>query len=75
VTRRNFINALSAFALDPERLLWRPGARLISIPKFRVVEFYYPSKAAWVNMMAAPQLYGGVLVKFRAMRASSNSSS
>ena len=39
-TRRNFIAALlgaGACALDPERLLWRPGAKLISIPTPSVV--------------------------------------
>lgn len=34
MNRRNFIATLAAgLALDPERLLWRPGAKLISIPK------------------------------------------
>lgn len=32
MTRRFFTSALSAFALDPERLLWVPGAKMISIP-------------------------------------------
>jgi hypothetical protein len=31
--RRELLGALGAFALDPERLLWRRGARMISIPK------------------------------------------
>jgi hypothetical protein len=35
-TRRGFLGALAgaaaALTLDPERLLWRPGAKLISIP-------------------------------------------
>jgi hypothetical protein len=34
VKRREFIGLLAgAFALDPERLLWTPGKKLISIPK------------------------------------------
>lgn len=35
VTRRGFLASLAAalVAPDPERLLWRPGARLISIPR------------------------------------------
>jgi hypothetical protein len=34
MNRRNFLGALLAGAiLDPERLLWRPGAKLISIPR------------------------------------------
>lgn len=32
-TRRGFLGLLAAgLALDPERLLWRPGAKLISVP-------------------------------------------
>jgi hypothetical protein len=34
MNRRGFLAALIGGAtLDPERLLWRPGAKLISIPK------------------------------------------
>jgi hypothetical protein len=34
MNRRSFLGAILASAvLDPERLLWRPGAKLISIPK------------------------------------------
>ncbi len=37
MNRRSFFSALAAIAataaLDPERLLWRPGAKLISIPQ------------------------------------------
>jgi hypothetical protein len=32
VNRRGFLALLAGAVLDPERLLWRPGARLISIP-------------------------------------------
>jgi len=36
MNRRGFLSGLAAIAagatLDPERLLWRPGAKLISIP-------------------------------------------
>ena len=36
MNRRLFLGAIaSAFVADPERLLWRPGAKLISIPKPR----------------------------------------
>ena len=35
MNRRGFFAALSGFALDPERLLWTPGKKLISIPKPR----------------------------------------
>jgi hypothetical protein len=40
MNRRGFLGALLAGAtLDPERLLWRPGAKLISIPS--------PPRAIW----------------------------
>ena len=32
MTRRVLFAVLAGAVLDPERLLWRPGARLISIP-------------------------------------------
>lgn len=36
MTRRTLLAALAAsFTQDPEKLLWRPGAKLISIPKPR----------------------------------------
>lgn len=39
MNRRNFISALlGAATLDPERLLWVPGQKLISIPKPFCVE-------------------------------------
>lgn len=38
MNRRLFLGSLlAAFALDPEKLLWRPGAKLISIPKPPIV--------------------------------------
>jgi len=43
MNRRSFLAALSAaFVADPERLLWRPGAKLISVPKPRVKPFRIP---------------------------------
>lgn len=40
MNRRGFLGALlggtAALALDPEKLLWRPGAKLISIPSPRI---------------------------------------
>lgn len=55
--RRSFLCALAgaatAFSMDPERLLWRHGAKLISIPKpprlFRMSLF--PSPPDSVRMM------------------------
>ena len=44
VTRRSFIGlsaaALAAFTLDPDRLLWRPGAKTIFIPPPSRVRYY-----------------------------------
>lgn len=37
MNRRNFLAFAALFVADPERLLWRPGARLISIPKPLVI--------------------------------------
>lgn len=43
MNRRNFLSLLAAsLTLDPERLLWRPGAKLISIPKPLEVECCTP---------------------------------
>jgi hypothetical protein len=33
MNRRGFLSMLAGATLDPERLLWRPGAKLISIPE------------------------------------------
>ena len=38
MNRRLFLSALAAAIADPERLLWTPGRKLISIPKPRVLE-------------------------------------
>ena len=44
MNRRGFLGLLSAaLTLDPERLLWRPGAKLISIPQPRPI-------MEWVNI-------------------------
>lgn len=43
MNRRGFLSLFGAVAaaaaLDPERLLWVPGAKVISIPKPRVITF------------------------------------
>lgn len=36
--RRGFLGVLGAFALDPERALWVPGAKKISVPAARDFE-------------------------------------
>ena len=36
MTRRSLFALAAAFALDPERALWVPGSRLVSVPKPRM---------------------------------------
>ena len=36
MTRRALLSMLTAAIADPERLVWQPGAKLISIPKPRL---------------------------------------
>lgn len=44
MNRRSFIAALaSGMLLDKDRLLYRPGAKLISIPKPTIIPAYHPS--------------------------------
>lgn len=39
LSRRGFLSSLAAaFILDPEKLLWKPGAKLISVPVPSVIE-------------------------------------
>jgi hypothetical protein len=51
IGRRAFLGlssaALAAFALDPERLLWRPGARTIFLPSPSQVRFYLGATDKW----------------------------
>ena len=48
-SRRGFLGMLGAaaagFALDPERALWTPGARLISIPRPAYSPTWYAAEA------------------------------
>jgi hypothetical protein len=37
LTRRGLLAVLAGAVVDPERLIWRPGTKLISIPRPRVV--------------------------------------
>jgi len=57
-TRRGFLGALAAaiagskvveMVLDPERLLWRPGAKLISIPAPLTVAANHLLAADWIS--------------------------
>ena len=60
MNRRGFISALSAFAatavLDPERLLWRRGEKLISIPK--------PTPYVFKNAVMPPMFQAGDVITF-----------
>ena len=51
MNRRGFFSALAAVAatavLDPERLLWISGARLISIPKPRMGPWDFEVSEGW----------------------------
>src|SRR5690242_9575898 len=49
MNRRAFLAAIAAGAVDPERLLWRPGARLISIAR--------PSLHGWEVVYDEPEFY------------------
>ena len=44
INRRTFLSlsatSLAAFALDPERLLWRPGAKTFFLPTPSTVRYY-----------------------------------
>lgn len=66
MNRRNFLSVLAAsFALDPERLLWKPGAKLISIPKPKPVgETIWWLNANYIHIdggayIQEPFMYGG----------------
>jgi hypothetical protein len=76
MNRRGFLGALlggaAALALDPEKLLWRPGAKLISIPSspfddehlesvhaqilLRMLNEYTPF-ASYVGKISYPSVY------------------
>jgi hypothetical protein len=54
LTRRGLLSALMAAAagaavIDPERLLWVPGKKLISIPKPVVVDPDYCTVTIWAR--------------------------
>jgi hypothetical protein len=61
MTRRALFAILTGAALDPEKLLWRPGVKLISIPKAAFPWPYYLSleefdrcymRPAWARIQA-----------------------
>lgn len=47
MNRRSFLAALAGATLDPERLLWRPGQRLISIPTPQAKDAFAYLAHAW----------------------------
>ena len=53
LARRGFLGLLAGAVLDPERLLWTPGKKLISIPA--------PRKIVWVNLYAPHSRIGSRL--------------
>lgn len=64
MNRRSFLAAMAgAFVADPERLLWVPGRKLISIPKPHQLEaasyYWWPDgpivEAYWIH---ADRIYG-----------------
>lgn len=53
-TRRGFLGALAAaFTLDPERLLWEPGKKLISVPPTVVLPTFVPAERVALEYMLA----------------------
>jgi hypothetical protein len=53
-TRRSFFRAFAgavatAAAVDPERLLWTPGKKLISIPNRRLQRFLVTEDLIWLG--------------------------
>ena len=60
MTRRALLGLLAAAALDPEKLLWIPGKKLISIPAPAPTPFKWPNGIDWktgTHNWAARALY------------------
>lgn len=62
MNRRGFLTALCAAmaAPDPDKLLWKPGSRLISIPnrvkRCKITTYYhYPVGPYWVSTESMPE--------------------
>lgn len=52
MNRRAFFAALlggAAAAADPERLLWVPGRKLISIPRKHIASLFIPQQLFWLG--------------------------
>ncbi len=65
MNRRGFLAALAgAMVLDPERLLWKPGTKLISVPRIPPPElwgiaYYYVSGNAGPGKFSTPNVNQG----------------
>jgi hypothetical protein len=56
MNRRGFLGMLAGATLDPERLLWVPGRKLISIPRQRII--IDPLLAVSPAILGRPEGYG-----------------
>ena len=61
MTRRALMAAIAGAALDPDRLLWRPGAKLISIPAPPPPLEIHPYE---LNTIRTAMLLAGVLRRY-----------
>lgn len=63
MNRRGFLATLAAafVAPDPERLLWVPGARLISVPAPSVAYSYKEGGHVLIRLPQRYEVYGGGL--------------
>jgi hypothetical protein len=62
MTRRSLLAAAaSAFALDPETLLWRRGAKTISVPAARVAYAYKEGGHVFIRLPQRYRVQGGGL--------------
>jgi len=58
MNRREFIASLAAaFALDPERLLWIPGAKKIFIPSAEIKVFSVEEMETWTEVDAVGRMF------------------
>lgn len=55
--RRGFLSLLSGFALDPDRVLWVPGAKAIVIPAPRSRNVLIPPAELSARILAFMQAY------------------
>lgn len=74
--RRGFLAALAsatgAFALDPERALWVPGAKTISVPTPRVFELRYINAANRLDLMDWDWLLKQCIMQVEVIQAAPN---